>query len=172
MWEKVELSTDFLTALKEINKQLQYWPKFTREAVKRRYTKIFQYMMRRIKYKTAVKPKLVGINKRIERRLDKREVKALKAAKLSKTIRTELLDRLNKGVYGDVYNFPQKEFNDVMEEKEELSDESENEFEVLLDDEIADIEDLFDKGIEFEVEDELAGPLTKQQALQQGESRI
>jgi hypothetical protein len=31
---------------------------------------------------------------------------------------------------------------------------------------------VFNKGMEFEVEDELAGPLTKQQALQQGESRI
>lgn len=166
MWEKVELSSDFLTAITQINDQLKYWPKFTRESVKQRYTKIFQYIMRRMKFKTMVRPKLVGINKRIERRLNKREVKALRAAKLSTSIKGELLDRLKQGVYGDVYNFPEKEFNEVMEENEVISEgESENEFEGLLDDEIQDIEDLFGMGKEVEIENEFAGPLTEKQTL-------
>ena len=55
LWEKIELSTDFLTAIKQINEQLQYWPKFTRESVKERYTKIFQYLVRRAKYRKSVK---------------------------------------------------------------------------------------------------------------------
>jgi Mak16 protein C-terminal region len=40
------------------------------------------------------------------RKLEKAET----AAKLETTIENELLDRLQKGTYGDIYNFPTREY--------------------------------------------------------------
>lgn len=36
-------------------------------------------------------------------------------AKLEKSIESELLDRLKKGTYGDIYNFAPEEFNNMLD---------------------------------------------------------
>src|SRR5262245_59133416 len=50
---------------------------------------------------------------RTEKRERRREAKAERAAKLDKSVEAELLKRLQSGTYGDIYNFPVKEYEQV-----------------------------------------------------------
>ena len=42
----------------------------------------------------------------------------IKALVFLQSIEKELLERLKKGVYGDIYNYPVKEYNKVLEKEE------------------------------------------------------
>lgn len=62
------------------------------------------------------RPELERINRKTEKREAVREKKAESVAKLEKSIESELLDRLKKGTYGDIYNFAPEEFNNMLDE--------------------------------------------------------
>lgn len=160
MWERVLLPKNYMQSLEKIDKELEYWPKFQIHKAKQRLTKIHQYLVRARRIQLKVKPKLVGVSKKIERREAKREIKAEAAATLDKSIEKELLERLHAGTYGDIYNFPQKNYDKVLDgedaeadedmdegeeadEEEEEEDEGEYEHEFVEEylDDLSDIED-------------------------------
>eukprot|EP00563_Minutocellus_polymorphus_P002990 CAMPEP_0181042198 /NCGR_PEP_ID=MMETSP1070-20121207/12018_1 /TAXON_ID=265543 /ORGANISM="Minutocellus polymorphus, Strain NH13" /LENGTH=353 /DNA_ID=CAMNT_0023120387 /DNA_START=300 /DNA_END=1357 /DNA_ORIENTATION=+ len=141
LWERITLSRNYTKALAQLDEHLAYWPKNLVHRNKQRLTKIHQYLirMRKLKLKELAgkKAKMVGINRKIDQREERREKKALVAAKIENTIEKELLERLSRGVYGDLYNYPEAPFAKALEsagkaEEEEMEEEMESEEEEEL----------------------------------------
>ena len=161
LWEKIELSRNYSKALKQVEEHLQFFPKAMQHRNKQRMTKIYQYLIRmrkiKLKERAGKKAKVVGINRKIEQREERREKKALVAAKIENTIQKELLERLAKGTYGDIYNFPEVPYQQALEEvaeEEELEEESESEEEEEESGMVEYVEDFEDdESMEDEMED-------------------
>merc|ERR1712157_252934 len=123
MWEKVKLSRNYLQALEQISKQMEYWPEHQINRCKQRLTKMRQMLIRMRKLSMKEGVRLVPIKKKTERRERTRELKAETAAKVDLAIEKELLERLKQGVYGDIYNFPRAQFDNVMNKEGVQEDE-------------------------------------------------
>ena len=117
LWEKIELPRDYEKALAVVSEELEYFPKFLKHKNKQRLTKIHQYLVRIRRLTQTVRPKIVGVNKKLDKREAARERKALRAAQLEKAIEQELVDRLKQGTYGDIYNFPQRNYKKVLDKE-------------------------------------------------------
>lgn len=161
LWERIDLSRNYSKALAQVEEHLQYFPKAMQHRNKQRLTKIHQYLIRMRKLKLrelrGEKAKRVGINRKIEQREERREKKALVAAKIENNIEKELLERLAKGTYGDIYNFPEVPYQKALEQieesesEEEVEEESEEEGMVEYVEDFEDDDD--DESLEEDMED-------------------
>lgn len=154
MWQKIKLKRNYAQALDQLDEHLAYWPKFLVHKNKQRLTKITQYLIRMRKLALKARPKLVPIAARTEKRERRREAKAEVAARLDRAIESELLKRLQAGTYGDIYNFPVKAYEKVLNKEEVDDDEVQAEGEAEGD--VGDEEDMeaFIEGDEDEDEEE------------------
>merc|ERR1711998_681549 len=100
-----------------ISKQMEYWPEHQINRCKQRLTKMRQMLIRMRKLSMKEGVRLVPIKKKTERRERTRELKAETAAKVDLAIEKELLERLKQGTYGDIYNFPQKQFDSMLQKE-------------------------------------------------------
>ncbi|KAK9283987.1 hypothetical protein L1049_012245 [Liquidambar formosana] len=107
-----------------------YWPKLLVHKTKQRLTKMTQMRIRMRKLALKTREKIMTTPRKEKKREARREEKAEKAAVLDKSIEKELLERLKRGVYGDIYNYPVKEYNKVLDMEGKLAaseDEDEDE---------------------------------------------
>lgn len=104
LWQRIKLAQNYQQALKQIDDQLIYWPKYLIHKCKQRLTRHIQVAirMRRLEKEEArlgekLAPKLAP---KVKHREAARERKAEAAAKLERVIERELIERLRSGVYG------------------------------------------------------------------------
>ncbi|KAH9884575.1 ribosomal L28e protein family-domain-containing protein [Xylariomycetidae sp. FL2044] len=105
LWQRIKLSENYTTALKQIDDNLAYWPGFLIHKAKQRLTRLVQIKVRSRRIaaeESRLGEKLVPkLAPKVRRREATRERKAEAAAKLERTIERELLQRLRSGAYGD-----------------------------------------------------------------------
>uniref|UniRef100_A0A453T772 Ribosomal L28e/Mak16 domain-containing protein n=1 Tax=Aegilops tauschii subsp. strangulata TaxID=200361 RepID=A0A453T772_AEGTS len=106
----------------------EFWPKLLVHKIKQRLTKMTQYRIRMRRLQLKVREKIMTVPRKKTQRDLRRLDKAEKAAQLDKSIESELKERLRKGVYGEIYNFPFKQFDTILDmEKDDLAPEIEEE---------------------------------------------
>ncbi|KAF3667991.1 Protein mak16 [Capsicum annuum] len=133
LWERIKLPRNYEKALEIIDKNLMYWPKFLVHKAKQRLTKMTQMRIRMRKLALKTREKIMTTPRKETKRESRRQEKAEKAALLDKSIEKELLERLSKGVYGDIYNYPEQKYQEILDREamqEANEEEDEEEYEV------------------------------------------
>ncbi|ANQ06426.1 MAK16-related protein [Plasmodium coatneyi] len=133
MWTRIQLSQNKKEAFNAIYKEMKYTHNIKQiKKCMKRYVRMKEILKRSRKLILQKQVKLVPIKKKTERRDRTRENKALKAANILNNVEKELLNRLNSGVYGNLYKFltPKKKVKNKDSELAKLFDEVEDEQDV------------------------------------------
>lgn len=154
MWERIRLADNFEAALAQIDTELEHWPAFLQAKCKLRLAKSLEYLkkMRKIQLDDANAPVLKTRARKVLKREKSREARAKKVAQLENVIERELLERLQKGVYGDIYNLPQNVFESALEKCGGKAAQMDEE---AIDEEVEEGEEEFEYVEESEYESEL-----------------
>lgn len=102
MWKKTILSRNFIKAIQQIDLRLAFWPKFFIYRVKQKLTKLTQSLIRNRIFQIrseAISERKIPLH--IKEKNE--EFKKLSKIKIEKIIEHELINRLNIGVYGNMY---------------------------------------------------------------------
>ena len=114
LWEKIRLPSNYMQALDIVSQQLEHFPKYLVHRNKQRLTKIHQMIIRMRKLKLKMRPKITTIHTNNEKVEKGKERKALKAAQLDRAIEKELLERLKQVSDGEIYNYPEANYNKIL----------------------------------------------------------
>lgn len=147
-WTRIKLSRNKQQALDQIKEQMLYWDKWMISRVKKRFFRVREYLKNMRRLALSRQKKLEPVNRKIERRELRREEKALRIARVERTVEQELLERLRSTTSSKViYNIDQAAFEKALE-TEELEDD---EFE-----ENSDLEDVvYTSGSDLEEEEDI-----------------
>ncbi|KAG6398766.1 hypothetical protein SASPL_140236 [Salvia splendens] len=136
LWERVKMPRNYAKALEIIDKHMMYWPKLLVHKTRQRLTKMTQMRIRMRKLALKTREKIMTVPTKQKKREARREEKAEKAALLEKSIEKELLERLKKGVYADIYNYPVDKYNEILDKEEvgkaTISEDEEEEEEPVI----------------------------------------
>lgn len=168
MWERVLLSDSKTEKAKQmIGERLKAQSPFVRDKCLARYERLVEIRQKeRQLAKHSDRAPVVEVVKSKQERKDKsRELRALTVSRLDQAIEGELLKRLQSGVYGDMYNLKQQEFEEALEEgtrKLEFVEDDEEEEDEDYEYEFDDAEDIEETAVpkkrkpivEIEYEDE------------------
>ncbi|RLN08995.1 hypothetical protein C2845_PM11G07330 [Panicum miliaceum] len=122
LWERVKLPRNYEKAIEVINKHLEFWPQLLVHKIKQRLTKMTQYRIRMRKLQLKVREKLMTVPRKKTQIGGRRASKAEMAAKIDNSIQSELLERLKKGCYNGIYNYPFNDFSDIVKLEPEYED--------------------------------------------------
>ena len=160
LWEKIQLSRNYGKAIQQLDEHLAYFPKVLIHRNKQRLTKVYQYLLRmrkiELKLRSGKTAKLVSVHRKIDQREERRERKALIAAKIERHIEKELIERLAKGTYGDIYNFPEMPYQKALEAaaEKDLEEEEATETEEVSDEDEENESNMVEYVEDFESEEE------------------
>ncbi|PFH38026.1 Mak16 protein [Besnoitia besnoiti] len=119
MWEKIRLPLNVKQAKQVIEREMKnVYKNHQIERCKRRAIKLKQMLDRMRRLELKPKEKLVPVKQKTERRERAREKKAEVAAHLEDVIESELLKRLQQGVYGTLYNFESEKAEEAEEQED------------------------------------------------------
>lgn len=93
---------------------------------KQRFTRIRQVLVKRKKIKLEGSQEYQVVSRKAEKREKSRLVKAEKAAVIENHITEELLNNWKQGKYNQIYNYPNKVWNKVLEKEHAIEDKEED----------------------------------------------
>ena len=119
-WERVELPSNFKDVLRVIDSHLMWWSKTIRLRCKQRAVRLTQMLIRRKKNLAIDRgTEWVRVHKKVERRVEARERKAIRTLRPEGLIEKELLKRLREGAYDAETNCDTQDLEELFRVEQE-----------------------------------------------------